>query len=48
MNIKDKKVWNRIVTIVYETIFKMSDNDLLLHYEEVKKELEKRGVLCSK
>ena len=43
LNLK-KKTYEKIVKIIYETIFKLDNEDLLLHYEEVKKELIKRGV----
>lgn len=43
INLK-KKTYEKIVKIIYETIFKLDNEDLLLHYEEVKKELIKRGV----
>lgn len=44
MNLKNKKVIGKIIEMVYQTIFSLNDEDLLRHYEEVKKELIKRGV----
>lgn len=57
MNIKDKIKLSReekrkqakFVEYIYNMIFKLNNDDLLLHYFEVQKELEKRGVsACSK
>lgn len=43
-NREERRKENKIVELVYNAIFRMSDKDLLLHYEEIKKELEKRGI----
>lgn len=39
------KISERIIDYIYKSIFKLNNEDLLIHYNEVKKELEKRGVL---
>lgn len=43
-NREERRKQNKIIELVYNAIFRMSDEDLILHYEEIKKELEKRGI----
>ena len=44
----DKKLISKFSKVFYQAIFKLDDESLLLHYHDVLKELEKRGILCSK
>lgn len=44
-NREQRKIEKVLIEKVYKAIFRMSDEDLKLHYEEVKKELLKRGII---
>lgn len=46
-NREERRKEKEIIEKVYQAIFRMSDNDLLLHYEEIKKEIEKRGLIVN-
>lgn len=43
-NREERRKEKKIIELVYQAIFRMSDDDLILHYNEIKKELEKRGI----
>ena len=43
-NREERRKEKEIIEKVYNAIFRMSNEDLLIHYEEIKKEIEKRGI----
>lgn len=49
LNREDKRKQAKLIELIYNAIFQLNNDDLLLHYYEVIKELEKRGVTtCSR
>lgn len=48
LSIKDKDNIRKFAKIFYQALFELDDDTLIYHYHELLKELEKRGILCSK